>query len=122
MHQIQEGADATWLLVDGVLTCSGLRRWLSVMLFAVTGHHRHVGTVSDIAADPEFATFSWKEGEAYGRPLQHLQMALIAASTAKSFPKVLNDFSHLAVGLSKQSAAESTLRKFRDSMAEVAKQ
>merc|ERR1711971_1541748 len=105
MHQAHAATDSTWLSlrVNGVLTCSGLRRWLTTMLFAVTGHHRHVGTVADIAADPEFATFSWKEGEIHGRPLQHLQMALIAASTAKILPKILDDFSHLAEGLPRQN-------------------
>merc|ERR1712057_9608 len=122
MHRAHAATDSAWLnlRVDGVLTCTGLRRWLTTMLFAVTGHHRHVGTVADIAADPDFSTFSWKEGEAHGRPLQHLQMALIAASTAKIMPKVLNDFTHLAVGLAKQSEAESTLLKFRKNMQDVA--
>merc|ERR1719375_1828815 len=90
------------------------------MIFAVTGHHRHVGTVADVAADPEFSTFSWKEGEAHGRPLQHLQMALIAASTAKTMPKILNDFSHLAHGLPKQDNAVLALQRFQVSMQDVA--
>lgn len=125
MHHSHAATDSVWLGLrgaDGTLTCSGFRRWLTVMLFAVTGHHRHVGTVADIAADPEFSTFSWKEGEAYGRPLQHLQMSLIAASTAKILPKITDDFSHLAAGMEKQVSAEQILRDFRDSMASVAAQ
>merc|ERR1711879_600282 len=72
--------------------------------------------------DPDFATFSWKEGEAYGRPLQHLQMALITASTAKVAPKVVQDFSRLAKGLLREREAEMTLRKFQSAMREVAKE
>jgi len=122
MHQAHAATDNAWLglRVDGTLRCNGLKRWLVVMLFAVTGYHRHVGTVADIAADPEFSTWSWKEGEAYGRPLQHLQMSLIAASTAKIMPKILNDFSHLAEGLSKQTEAVATLQTFKQRMASVA--
>jgi hypothetical protein len=124
MHGAHSETDADWLQlqVNGVLSCTGFRRWLAVVLFAVTGHHRHVGTVADIASDPDFSTFSWKEGEAYGRPLQHLQMALIAASTAKILPKIANDFSHLAAGIAKQSHAEGVLQRFRDNMVNVAAQ
>merc|ERR1711862_465309 len=124
MHQAHAATDSAWLnlRIDGVLTCNGLRRWLTTMLFAVTGHHRHVGTVADIAADPDFSTFSWKEGEAHGRPLQHLQMALIAASTAKILPKILNAFSHLAQGLSKQDDAVLVLQRFQTNMQGVATQ
>jgi cytochrome P450 len=122
MHQAHATTDSVWLQlrVDGTLSCGGLKRWLTVILFAVTGYHRHVGTVGDIAADPDFASFSWKEGEAYSRPLQHLQMALVAASTAKVMPKVLNDFGHLAAGLPKQEQAELSLRSFKDAMTNVA--
>jgi hypothetical protein len=124
MHGAHSETDADWLQlqVNGVLSCTGLRRWLAVVLFAITGHHRHVGTVADIASDPDFSTFSWKEGEAYGRPLQHLQMALIAASTAKILPKIANDFSHLAAGITKQSHAEGVLQRFHNNMVNVAAQ
>lgn len=114
--------DATWLQLraeDERLKCSGFKRWLAVVLFAVTGYHRHVGTVADLAVDPEFATFSWRAGESYGRPRQHLQMALIAASTAKIMPKLGEDFSHLARGLEKEADIIALMNEFQVSMASV---
>merc|ERR1711959_616869 len=83
----------------GELTCSGFYAWLKTILFAVSGYHRHVGTVADIASDPDFASFSNAVGEAFGRPRQHMQMALIAGSTARTMPKIISDYSFLASGL-----------------------
>merc|ERR1712093_917002 len=118
MHQAHAVTDAAWfrLRVDGTLTCSGMKRWLTVMLFAVTGYHRHVGTVADIAADPNFASFSNADGDAFGRPRQHMQMALIAGSTARIFPKVDSDFSFLAKGLAKEEQAKKVLQDFQSDM------
>jgi hypothetical protein len=114
--------DATWLQLhaqDGRLTCSGFKRWLTVVLFSVTGYHRHVGTVADLAKDPEFATFSWRAGESYGRPRQHMQMALIAASTAKIMPKLGENFDHLMEGLEKEAEITALMSNFRAGMAAV---
>jgi hypothetical protein len=122
MHGSHATTDSVWLglhNMNGQITCSGFKKWLSVMLFAVTGYHRHVGTVADITSDADFATFSWKDGEASGRPLQHLQMSLIAASTAKKHPKIFNDFTHLAAGLPSQAAAEAVLQNFQTQMSVV---
>merc|ERR1712178_308717 len=88
----------------GALKCSGFYKWLKIMLFAVSGYHRHVGTVADVASDPDFASFSNAVGEAFGRPRQHMQMALIAGSTARVFPKVTADFSFLAEGLDSEAS------------------
>merc|ERR1711988_794852 len=96
------------------LTCNGFYKWLKTMLFAVSGYHRHVGTVADLASDPDFASFSNVVGEAFGRPRQHMQMALIAGSTARIFPKIQADFSFLAAGLgAKESAAANILLDFQ---------
>merc|ERR1712178_673414 len=100
-----EASDEAWLGLyssNGDLTCEGFYRWLKIMLFAVSGYHRHVGTVADIASDPDFASFSNAIGEAFGRPRQHMRMALIAGSTARVFPKVDSDFSFLANGLQQE--------------------
>merc|ERR1712146_298363 len=94
-------------------------KWLKTMLFAVRGYHRHVGTVADIASDPDFASFSNAVGEAFGRPRQHMQMALIAGSTARIFPKVDADFSFLANGLVYEEKAKQILRDFRSDMQTV---
>merc|ERR1719486_616706 len=101
----------------GELTCNGFHAWLKATLFAVSGYHRHVGTVADIASDPDFASFSNAVGEACGRPRQHMQMALIAGSTARIFPKIRADFSFLAGGLgAKEGAASDILLDFQKDM------
>jgi hypothetical protein len=113
-------SDQQWLglfSTAGELTCSGFYAWLKIMLFAVSGYHRHVGTVADIASDPDFASFSNADGDAFGRPRQHMQMALIASSTARIFPKVVGDFSFLAQGLpSGATEASNILRDFQTDM------
>jgi len=117
--------DAAWLGLyskDGkALKCDGFRKWLTVQIFHVTGFHRHVGTVSDLASDPDFASFSWKAGEAFGRPRQHLQMMAIAASTSKFFPKLTEDYSFVASGLKNEAKAKEVLTKFQESMRQLAK-
>lgn len=104
------------------LSCSGFKKWLKAMLFAVSGYHRHVGTVADIASDPDFASFSNAVGEAFGRPRQHLQMALIAGSTARVFPKLVADYSFLAAGLAQEERASKILQELQSDMQAIAQQ
>merc|ERR1711988_1529621 len=99
------------------LTCNGFYKWLKTMFFAVSGYHRHVGTVADLASDPDFASFSNAVGEPFGRPRQHLQIALVAGSTARVFPKVVEDFSFLAAGLGATETA--TKQIFKDFQSEM---
>ncbi|CAE8707284.1 unnamed protein product [Polarella glacialis] len=61
--------------------CSDMFEILLSYIWTVTGWHRHVGTVGDYFADPDLASFSWKEGEAYARPLAHPQLLLLCYST-----------------------------------------
>jgi len=114
-------SDHAWLELyssTGELKCTGFYKWLKIMLFAVSGYHRHVGTIADLASDPDFASWSNAVGEAFGRPRQHLQMALIAGSTAQIFPKVIADFSFLARGLgAAEEAASKILKDFQSTMA-----
>merc|ERR1712050_252818 len=100
--------------------CAGVKLWFTVYFFQVTGYHRHVGTVADTAADPDFASFSWATGEAFARPRQAVALSLIAASTAAVFPKLADDYSHVAQGIEKAVEAAQLLRTFRASIQEVA--
>jgi hypothetical protein len=95
------------------------RKWLSTHFFHVTGYHRHVGTVADTAADPDFASWGWLPGEAYGKPRQHVQLSLISASTALSWPKLSEDYSHLAMGIEKESEAQAVFQAFHTKMVEL---
>jgi hypothetical protein len=117
-------SDQRWLSLysaTGELSCNGFQMWLKTILFAVSGYHRHVGTVADIASDPDFASFSNAVGEPFGRPRQHMQMALIAGSTARVFPKVVDDFSFLAQGLnSGATEASQILQHFQADMQRLA--
>lgn len=117
-------SDREWLGLrssSGELLCVGFYAWLKTILFAVSGYHRHVGTVADIASDPDFASFSNVEGEAFGRPRQHMQMALIAGSTARIFPKIVADYTFLAQDLvSGATEASQILRDFQIDMQKMA--
>lgn len=105
---------------EGEVTCSGMEKFLSMTLFGVTGFHRQVGQIGDVGVDANFATWSWREGEPYGLPRQHLDMALVVAFTAKIMPKIDQDYSFLAQGLAKEKEAAEVLRTFQASMVAIA--
>jgi len=106
---------------DGSLQCKGLQKWLTMLFFQVTGYHRHVGTVADSAADPDFAGFSWERGRAYTPPRQAIQLSLISATTSTTWPKISQDFSHLSEGIDKSAEAARAFHAFRAKMEDVAK-
>jgi hypothetical protein len=80
-------------------SCTELMPWLfdrlAVYLFVVTGWHRHVGFVGDYYGDPSLATMSWKEGEAIGRPRQHMIMTVVNVFTSTRQPLLKEDYTHL---------------------------
>ncbi|CAE8588021.1 unnamed protein product [Polarella glacialis] len=88
-------------------------------LWTVTGWHRHVGTVGDYFADPDLASFSWKEGEAYARPLQHMIMSTVAAFTATAQPKLIEDYTHLFKGIDREERAVAAMQEFQAELREV---
>merc|ERR1719189_1635047 len=60
-----------WYGKDGKsISCNGVKLWLTIHIFHVTGYHRHVGTIADTAADPDLLGWSWKQGERFSRPRQ----------------------------------------------------
>jgi len=73
------------------ISCSDMAYRLSVMMFIVTAWHRQVGLVSAYYSDPEVASMSWKDGEAFGRPRQHMLASVITAFTSTEQPKLLSD-------------------------------
>jgi hypothetical protein len=90
---------------DGPPHCDGLKKYLTLRLFDVTGYHRHVSEVHDMLSTPDLVTFAWKKGEHAGRPQQHMNAVLAFASTAGiiSPNKLVSDFSYLADGMSSHS-------------------
>lgn len=105
---------------DGTsLRCEGVQLWFTIHFFYVTGYHRHVGQVADTATDPDFAGFSWKEGEAFARPRQAVQLSLIAATTATTWPKLSEDYSHLMQGVANSSRATAVFKAFQREMQAV---
>jgi cytochrome P450 len=122
MYQQHMKTDAPFLGLygeDESLQCEGLQKWLTMLFFQVTGYHRHVGTVADSAADPDFAGFSWEQGRAYTPPRQAIQLSLISATTSTTWPKISQDYSHLAEGIEKSAEAAQAFHAFRARMADV---
>jgi hypothetical protein len=100
--------------------CEGIKKFLAIEMFAVTGWHRTVGWVTDLASDADFASFSWAEGEPYARPRQHLMMTLVAvATTGKRHPKLNQDYSFLAKGIKKEAQAVAIFHQFQSAMIEI---
>lgn len=97
-------------------TCRDVFSWMVAYIWTVTGWHRHVGTVGDYLVDPDLASFSWKEGEAHSRPLQHMIMSTVAAFTSTAQPKLSEDYSHVFKGIDKEAQALVSLKKFQEEL------
>jgi len=69
-------------------SCESLKALLTESIFAVSGIHRHVGSVSDFYRDLTFAGTAWPEGEAQPRPKQGFLTLLLAAATNFFGPKL----------------------------------
>lgn len=93
--------------------CTDMFDILVSYIWTVTGWHRHVGTVADYYSDPDMASFSWKEGEAFARPKQHMMMTTIAVFTGAAQPKLSEDYSHVLKGIDKEDLALKVLHDFR---------
>lgn len=102
-----------------VANCTIFANILLPAVWTVTGWHRHVGTVGDYYIDPDLASFSWKEGEPYSRPKQHLIMAQVAAFTSTSQPKLNEDYSHVFRGVEHEEQALAIMAKFRRNLQTV---
>lgn len=68
--------------------CESLKAVLTESIFAVSGIHRHVGSVSDFFRDMTFASTAWPEGELQPRPKQGFLTLLLAAATNFFGPKM----------------------------------
>eukprot|EP00931_Biecheleriopsis_adriatica_P055254 TRINITY_DN32614_c0_g1_i1.p1 TRINITY_DN32614_c0_g1~~TRINITY_DN32614_c0_g1_i1.p1 ORF type:complete len:679 (-),score=149.98 TRINITY_DN32614_c0_g1_i1:77-1996(-) len=71
----------------------------AIYTFFVTAWHRHVGFVGDYYQDPGMATMSWKDGEAFGRPKQHMIMSVINVFTSTRQPLLKEDYTHIFKGM-----------------------
>ncbi|CAE8585149.1 unnamed protein product [Polarella glacialis] len=128
-NEIQEAhykIDAQMLRPD--LSCSEFmeiyEKRLHVYLFMVTGWHRQVGFVGDYYGDPSLATMSWKAGEAFGRPRQHMIMTIVNVFTSTSQPLLDDDYTHLFKGMEPdlQSGFTKMWQDFRAELQEVTKE
>jgi len=101
---------------------SGIRDLrLAAYIFMVTGFHRHVGFVGDYYGDPSLATMSWKSGEAFGRPRQHMIMSVVNVFTSTRQPLLKEDYTHLFSDLEPELSQSLTKawRDFQSALREV---
>ncbi|CAL1162351.1 unnamed protein product [Cladocopium goreaui] len=96
-----------------------MKHRLAVNIFVVTGFHRHVGFVGDYYADPGLATMSWKSGEAFGRPRQHMIMSVVNVFTSMRQPLLKEDYTHLFKGLENEEGLTKAWRNFQANLQEV---
>eukprot|EP00434_Breviolum_minutum_P009780 symbB.v1.2.008612.t1/scaffold541.1/size189716/8 len=90
-----------------------MKHRMAVNIFVVTGFHRHVGFVGDYYADPGLASMSWKSGEAFGRPRQHMIMSVVNVFTSMRQPLLKEDYTHLFKGLEKEEALTKAWKSFQ---------
>eukprot|EP00913_Durusdinium_trenchii_P027292 g25604.t1 len=91
---------------------------LAVTIFVVTGFHRHVGFVGDYYGDPGLATMSWKKGEPYGRPRQHMIMSVVNVFTSMKQPLLKEDYTHLFKGIEHEEVLIKAWRNFQQNLKE----
>merc|ERR1711879_677737 len=76
--------------------CDAFAHDLVALAFAVSGFHSHVGNILGSTEDPEIVSWSWVEGEPYGRPKQFIgQSAINHYTNHFHYPTMDQDFSHL---------------------------
>lgn len=96
-----------------------IKHRLAVTIFVVTGFHRHVGFVGDYYGDPGLATMSWKKGEPYGRPRQHMIMSVVNVFTSMKQPLLKEDYTHLFKGIEHEEVLIKAWRNFQQNLKEV---
>lgn len=102
---------------SGEYQCEGVVNWLALMAFHVTGFRSQVSQVSNEVLDPDLAAYAWAEGEAFARPRQALDAALLVASRfSKRWPTLAEDYSFIAEGLDKVGRARMVLQTFQSDM------
>lgn len=96
---------------------------MATYFFIVSAWHRHVGFVGDYYLDPEIATMSWKDGERFGRPKQHMIMTMINVFTSTNQPLLKADYTHLFQGMTPDLSKEFTAvwHKFIKDLDEIEK-
>merc|ERR1719162_2438507 len=99
--------------------CGKFLKWFESVIWTVTGWHRHVGKVADLMSDPSLAGFSWKEGESSTRPRQAMLMSVVGAFTGSPHPKLMEDFTHLFVGVEGGEKMTHIWHEFQGSLHKV---
>ncbi|CAE7578956.1 unnamed protein product [Symbiodinium pilosum] len=116
---------AKMYLGDAAVSCKDLlpavQHRMAVYIFVVTGYHRHVGFVGDYYADPSLASMSWKSGEPYGRPRQHMIMSVVNVFTSMRQPLLKEDYTHLFRGLApdQEEILTKAWRTFQEDLKQV---
>mmetsp|Transcript_97597 Transcript_97597/g.173820 ORF Transcript_97597/g.173820 Transcript_97597/m.173820 type:complete len:671 (-) Transcript_97597:175-2187(-) len=72
---------------------------LAHYIYLVTAWHRHVGFVGDYYTDPALTSMCWADGEAFGRPRQHMILGVINVFTSTRQPLLKEDYTHLFKGM-----------------------
>jgi len=60
------------------------------LIFAVTAHHEHYGSVSVYAQDVSFCSFAWPKGEACGTKTTAITQATLMAATSFPMPPLMS--------------------------------
>jgi len=99
-------------------SCASLKALLTESIFAVTGIHRHVGSVADYYREYSFASTVWPEGELTARPKQGFLTLLLAATTNAYFPKMA-DGAKVAHIFEDQPGVQRVFESFVQDLVEV---
>jgi len=116
MDEATEGYDQS---LSSASSCEQLMAWLTDIIWTVTGWHRHVGKVADFVSDPALAGFSWREGESFTAPRQAMIMSAVAAFTGTPQPKLIEDYTHLFVGIEHGEKMTEVWNDFRKALQTV---
>jgi hypothetical protein len=116
--------DFAWLGVTagesgGAVRIEGLKKLLTVVMFVVSGFHRHAGQTGDASNDPDLLGWSFRDQSASAPPHSAVQLSIISAFTSQEQPKIDQDYAFLCKGIEKEDQCKIEFGKFRESMKAV---
>ncbi|CAJ1398539.1 unnamed protein product [Effrenium voratum] len=114
-----EHADLANELCKETVVKEVLKHRIATYFFVVTGYHRHVGFVGDYYSDPSLASMSWKSGEPFGRPRQHMIMSVVNVFTSMQQPLLKEDYTHLFKGTDHEAELTKAWKNFQGYLQEV---
>ena len=101
------------------LRIDGLKKFLTLTAFIVSGFHRQVGQTGDASNDPDLLGWSFRDQFPAAPPHSAVQLSIISAFTSQEQPKINDNYAFLCEGIAKEEQCRGEFGKFQESMKSV---